>query len=32
VPADHLRGMLGVRQVNYVQGQGRLAVVESPLA
>jgi len=32
VPADQLRGMLGVRQVNYVQGQGRLAVVEAPLA
>jgi 3',5'-cyclic-AMP phosphodiesterase len=32
VPAEQLRGMLGVRQVNYVQGQGRLAVVESPLA
>jgi hypothetical protein len=29
---EQLRGMLGVRQVNYVQGQGRLAVIDVPLA
>jgi 3',5'-cyclic-AMP phosphodiesterase len=32
VPADQLRGMLGVREVNYVQGKDRLAIVDSPLA
>ena len=32
VPVEQLRGMLGVRQVNYVQGQGRLAVIDVPLA
>jgi 3',5'-cyclic-AMP phosphodiesterase len=32
VPADQLRGMLGVREVNYVQGKDRLAVVDSTLA
>jgi hypothetical protein len=33
VPIEQLRGVLGgVREVNYVQGHDRLAVVESRLA
>ncbi len=32
VPVDQLRGMLGVRQVNYVEGKDQLAVVDSRLA
>jgi hypothetical protein len=32
VPADQLRGLLGVREVNYVEGKGPLAVVDSALA
>jgi Icc protein len=32
VPVEQLRGMLGVREVNYVQGKDRLAVVDSTLA
>ena len=32
VPVEELRGVLGVRTVNYVQGTGRLAVVDAALA
>lgn len=32
VPVEQLRGLLGVREVNYVEGKGRLAVVDSTLA
>jgi Icc protein len=32
VPVEQLRGMLGVRQVNSVPGQGRLAVIDVPQA
>ena len=32
VPAEELRGVLGVRAVNYVQGKSRLAIVDSTLA
>ena len=32
VPVEQLRGVLGVREVNYVQGKSRLAVVDSTLA
>jgi Icc protein len=32
VPVEHLRGLLGVREVNYVEGKGRLAVVDATLA
>ena len=32
VAADQLRGLLGVREVSYVEGKGRLAVVDSTLA
>jgi 3',5'-cyclic-AMP phosphodiesterase len=32
VPVEQLRGLLGVREVNYVQGRGRLAVVDTTLA
>ena len=32
VPVEQLRGLLGVREVNYVQGKGQLAVVDSTLA
>ena len=32
VPADKLRSVLGVRQVNYVEGQQPLAIVEMPLS
>jgi len=31
VPAEQLRRVLGLREVNYVQGRSRLAVVDSPL-
>jgi Icc protein len=31
VPADKLRSVLGIRDVNYVQGKSRLAVVDSSL-
>ena len=31
VPADQLRGLLGVREVSYVEGKGKLAVVDSTL-
>jgi Icc protein len=32
VPVDQLRGLLGVREVSYAHGSGRLAVVDSTLA
>jgi hypothetical protein len=32
VPVEQLRGALGVREVNYIQGTSRLAVVDSTLA
>jgi 3',5'-cyclic AMP phosphodiesterase CpdA len=32
VPAEQLRGVLGLREVNYIQGKSRLAVVDSTLA
>ncbi len=32
VPPGRLRGLLGVTSVNYVQGRGALAIVDSPLA
>jgi 3',5'-cyclic-AMP phosphodiesterase len=32
VPAEQLRGLLGVREVNYIQGKSRLAIVDSTLA
>jgi hypothetical protein len=32
VPVEQLRGLLGVREVNYMGGKGRLAVVDSTLA
>jgi hypothetical protein len=32
VPADHLRNVLGISHVNYVQGAHSLAIVDSPLA
>ena len=32
VPAEQLRGVLGVRAVNYVQGKSQLAIVDSTLA
>ena len=32
VPAEKLRSVLGVTSVNYVQGNGPLAVVDTPLA
>jgi len=32
VPAEQLRSVLGLRKVNYVQGKGRLAIVDSTLA
>jgi 3',5'-cyclic AMP phosphodiesterase CpdA len=32
VSVDELRGLLGVREVNYVQGKDRLAVLDSTLA
>jgi hypothetical protein len=30
-PTDKLRGYLGVREVNYVQGQRPLAIVDTSL-
>ena len=32
VPAEQLRGVLGVREVSYIQGKSRLAIVDSTLA
>jgi Icc protein len=32
VPADHLRSVLGISHVNFVQGKHSLAIVDSPLA
>jgi hypothetical protein len=32
VPAEQLRSVLGVTDVNYIQGQNALAVVDSTLA
>src|SRR5690242_13918358 len=32
VPVEELRGVLGVREVNYLKGKGRLAVVDTTLA
>ena len=32
VPVEQLRGVLGVREVSYIQGTSRLAVVDSTLA
>jgi hypothetical protein len=32
VPADKLRSVLGIRQVNYVETAHSLAVIDSPLA
>jgi 3',5'-cyclic-AMP phosphodiesterase len=32
VPADRLRSVLGVRQVNYVQGTSVLATIDTPLS
>jgi hypothetical protein len=32
VPADQLRSVLGITDVNYVQGKHSLAVVDSTLA
>jgi hypothetical protein len=32
VPADRLRTVLGVREVNYVEGQQPLALVDKPLS
>jgi hypothetical protein len=32
VPADKLRSLLGLRSVNYVQGDKALAVIDSTLA
>ncbi len=32
VPAEQLRSVLGVREVNYIQGKNRLAIVDSTLA
>jgi hypothetical protein len=32
VPAEQLRSVLGITDVNYVQGQHALAVVDSTLA
>jgi 3',5'-cyclic-AMP phosphodiesterase len=31
VPAEQLRSVLGLRDVNYVQGKSRLAIVDSTL-
>ena len=31
VPAERLRSVLGVRDVTYVQGRSRLAIIDSPL-
>jgi 3',5'-cyclic AMP phosphodiesterase CpdA len=32
VPAGELRGVLGIRDVRYVEGQGALAIIDAPLA
>jgi hypothetical protein len=32
VPADQLKSVLGITDVNYVQGRNALAVVDSTLA
>jgi 3',5'-cyclic AMP phosphodiesterase CpdA len=32
VPAEKLRGLLGLTSVNYVQGRNSLAIIDSPLA
>jgi hypothetical protein len=32
VPVEELRGVLGVREVRYVPGRDRLAVVDTSLA
>jgi hypothetical protein len=32
VPAEQLRSILGITDVNYVQGQQALAIVDSSLA
>jgi len=32
VPADKLRSVLGIRQVNYVETAHSLATIDSPLA
>jgi hypothetical protein len=32
VPADKLRDVLGIRDVNFVAGSHRLALVDSPLS
>jgi Icc protein len=32
VPADQLRSLLGVSNVNYVKGRHALAVIDSPLS
>ena len=32
VPVEQLRGVLGIREVNYIQGKSRLAIVDSTLA
>ena len=31
VPAERLRSVLGVRDVTYVQGRSRLAIIDSPI-
>jgi hypothetical protein len=31
VPDDKLRSLLGVTDVNFVQGQQRLAIIDKPL-
>jgi len=31
VPAEKLRGLLGISNVNYVQGEHALAILDSPL-
>ena len=32
VPAEHLRMVLGVKEINFARGRSRLAVIDSPLA
>jgi hypothetical protein len=32
VPAEKLRGVLGITDVNYIQGKSSLAIIDSPLA
>jgi len=31
VPAEKLRGLLGISDVNYLQGKHALAIIDSPL-